>query len=78
MNPLEAAIKLTPRADPVPLRESVGGWLYVAATSFGGPAAQIATLNRVLVEEKRWISQERFLHALSYCTPCFPAPRPSN
>lgn len=68
MNPLEAANKPTPRADPVPLRESVRVWLYVAATSFGGPAAQIATLSRVLVEEKRWISQERFLHALSYCT----------
>ena len=35
--------------------------------SFGGPAGQIALMHKVLVEEKRWISEERFLHALNYC-----------
>src|SRR5439155_27197438 len=35
--------------------------------SFGGPAGQIAVMHRILVEEKRWISEERFLHALNYC-----------
>ena len=42
-------------------------WLKVAALSFGGPAGQIAVMHRILVEEKRWISEARFLHALNYC-----------
>lgn len=42
-------------------------WLRVAALSFGGPAGQIAVMHRILVEEKRWISENRFLHALNYC-----------
>jgi chromate transporter len=42
-------------------------WLKVAALSFGGPAGQIAVMHRILVEEKRWISENRFLHALNYC-----------
>jgi len=39
----------------------------VAVHSFGGPAGQIAVMHRILVEEKRWISESRFLHALNYC-----------
>src|SRR5919205_242204 len=42
-------------------------WLRVAALSFGGPAGQIAVMHRILVEEKRWVSESRFLHALNYC-----------
>src|SRR5438552_18473971 len=42
-------------------------WLRVATLSFGGPAGQIAVMHRILVEEKHWISEERFLHALNYC-----------
>src|ERR671926_1298317 len=42
-------------------------WLRVAALSFGGPAGQIAVMHRILVEEKKWISDARFLHALNYC-----------
>jgi chromate transporter len=42
-------------------------WLKVAALSFGGPAGQIAVMHRIVVEEKRWISESRFLHALNYC-----------
>jgi chromate transporter len=42
-------------------------WLKVATLSFGGPAGQIAVMHRILVEEKRWISESRFLHALNYC-----------
>jgi len=53
--------------DPVPLREALGVWARVAAQSFGGPAGQIAVMHRLVVEEKRWVSDERFLHALSYC-----------
>ncbi len=39
----------------------------IGVLSFGGPAGQIALMHRVLVEEKRWISEERFLHALNFC-----------
>jgi chromate transporter len=51
----------------VTLREAFHVWLRVAALSFGGPAGQIAVMHRILVEEKRWISESRFLHALNYC-----------
>ena len=47
--------------------EAVKVWARIAALSFGGPAGQIALMHRVLVEEKRWIGEERFLHALNYC-----------
>jgi chromate transporter len=42
-------------------------WVRVALLSFGGPAGQIAVMHRILVEEKNWISESRFLHALNYC-----------
>jgi chromate transporter len=42
-------------------------WVRVALNSFGGTAGQIAVMHRILIEEKRWISEERFLHALNYC-----------
>ena len=42
-------------------------WLRIALLSFGGPAGQIAVMHRILVEEKNWISESRFLHALNYC-----------
>ncbi len=48
-------------------REAFRVWLRVALLSFGGPAGQIAVMHRILVEEKRWISERRFLHALNYC-----------
>ena len=48
-------------------REAFWVWCRVAALSFGGPTAQIAVMHRVLVEEKKWISEHRFLHALNYC-----------
>lgn len=51
----------------VPFSEAVGTWARIAALSFGGPAGQIAVMHRILVEEKRWISEARFLHALNYC-----------
>ncbi len=56
-----------PRAHGVTLGEAFRVWLRVAALSFGGPAGQIAVMHRILVEEKRWISESRFLHALNYC-----------
>jgi chromate transporter len=42
-------------------------WARIAALSFGGPAGQIAVMHRILVDEKRWIGEQRFLHALNYC-----------
>lgn len=42
-------------------------WLRIAALSFGGPAGQIAVMHRILVEEQRWLSESRFMHALNYC-----------
>jgi chromate transporter len=51
----------------VSLGEAYRVWLRVAMLSFGGPAGQIAVMHRILVEEKRWISETRFLHALNYC-----------
>lgn len=51
----------------VSFREAFWTWCRVAALSFGGPAGQIAVMHRIVVDEKRWISEERFLHALNYC-----------
>jgi chromate transporter len=51
----------------VSFREALWVWLRVAALSFGGPAGQIAVMHRILVEEKKWIGETRFLHALNYC-----------
>ncbi len=51
----------------ISFREALIVWLRVAALSFGGPAGQIAVMHRILVEEKKWIGENRFLHALNYC-----------
>ena len=56
----------TPAAD-VSFREALGVWCQVALQSFGGPAGQIAVMHRILVERKKWIDEDRFLHALNYC-----------
>jgi chromate transporter len=48
-------------------REAAVVWLRVAMLSFGGPAGQIAVMHRIVVEEKRWIGEARFLHALNFC-----------
>ncbi|MFO1082586.1 MAG: chromate efflux transporter [Reyranellaceae bacterium] len=48
--------------------EAMKVWARVAALSFGGPAGQIAVMHRIVVEEKRWIGEHRFLQALNYCT----------
>lgn len=51
----------------ISFRQAFYVWLRVAMLSFGGPAGQIAVMHRILVEEKRWVSENRFLHALNYC-----------
>ena len=55
-------------SDVVPLREATRTWFLVSLQTFGGPAGQIAVMQRMLVEERRWIGQQRFLFALSFCT----------
>ena len=65
-----ADIKATARGDAghgISFGEAFRVWLRVALLSFGGPAGQIAVMHRILVEEKNWISESRFLHALNYC-----------
>lgn len=52
----------------VPFRTAVRAWFAISLQTFGGPAGQIAVMQRTLVDEKRWIGQRRFLHALNYCT----------
>lgn len=47
--------------------EAFRTWCRVAGLSFGGPAGQIAVMHRIIVEEKKWIGEQRFLHALNYC-----------
>ncbi|NRG17255.1 chromate efflux transporter [Rhizobiales bacterium] len=59
--PLEA------NAEPPPLSDLVRVAFKIGIYSFGGPAAQIALMHREFVDEKRWISEDRFLHALNYC-----------
>jgi len=49
------------------MREAFWVWLRIAMLSFGGPAGQIAVMHRILVDEKHWVSESRFLHALNYC-----------
>ena len=56
-----------PTPSIVPFREALRVWVRVALLSFGGPAGQIAVMHRILVDEKRWVSERRFLHALNYC-----------
>jgi chromate transporter len=66
----DLSIATAPRSAPshgVSSREAFWVWVRVAALSFGGPAGQIAVMHRILVEEKRWIGETRFLHALNYC-----------
>ncbi len=55
------------RPEPVTLGQAFWVWLRIALLSFGGPVGQIAVMHRILVDEKRWIGEQRFLHALNYC-----------
>lgn len=59
--------KVATRDHGIPFGDAVRVWAQIASLSFGGPAGQIAVMHRILVDEKRWIGEERFLHALNYC-----------
>jgi chromate transporter len=67
--PYAAMPNETPIAPPPPvcLKDAFGYWLKLGFISFGGPAGQIAMMHQELVERRRWISEQRFLHALNYC-----------
>lgn len=53
--------------EPVSFRDALTVWWRIGLLSFGGPAGQIALMHRIIVDEKQWLSEARFLHALNYC-----------
>ncbi len=55
------------RSSPVAFRDAVALWAKVGLLGFGGPAGQIALMHRLVVEERRWIGEAQFLHALNFC-----------
>ena len=63
----EIAIARSREGSGVSLAAASQVWLRIALLSFGGPAGQIAVMHRILVEERHWIGDARFLHALNYC-----------
>ncbi len=54
-------------ASPVGFAEALRVWLKIGCLGFGGPAGQIALMHRILVDEKKWVDEARFLHALNFC-----------
>ncbi|MGE3874046.1 MAG: chromate efflux transporter [Parvibaculaceae bacterium] len=63
----EALRSATKPADRPSFAEASRTWTEIGLLSFGGPAGQIALMHRVLVDEKKWLSEERFLAALNFC-----------
>lgn len=53
--------------DVIPLSQATRTWFAISLQTFGGPAGQIAVMQNTLVDDKRWLSQKRFLHALNFC-----------
>ena len=62
-----ALTKAGTKPSPVPLRQAFLFRLTLGFISFGGPDGQIAIMHQELVENRRWISEQRFLHALNFC-----------
>ncbi|WP_142847624.1 chromate efflux transporter [Telmatospirillum sp. J64-1] len=54
-------------SEHVPFRTAFWLWLKIGLLSFGGPAGQIALMHKLVVDERKWVSENRFLHALNYC-----------
>src|SRR5215208_1619445 len=67
VGPARADEKSEVEARSVPFAAAFRFWVKLGFISFGGPAGQIAIMHRELVERRRWLSEERFLHALNYC-----------
>jgi chromate transporter len=63
----ETSAATMPRAGSVPFGEAVSVFARIGLLSFGGPAGQIALMHRMLVDERKWLDEARFLHALNYC-----------
>ena len=63
----EAVVPAAAPVAPPTFAEATRLWAQIGLLSFGGPAGQIATMHKELVEERRWIGEQRFLHALNYC-----------
>jgi chromate transporter len=66
-SPVEESWSFAGQRQSISLGQAFWVWMRIAALSFGGPAGQIAVMHRILVDEKRWIGEHRFLHALNYC-----------
>src|SRR5262245_26537712 len=54
-------------AETVSLGEALHIWFKVGCLGFGGPAGQIALMHRIIVDEKKWVDEPRYLHALNFC-----------
>ena len=67
MDGTDSVAGASPEVPEVDFREAFRVWLRIGLISFGGPAGQIALMHKVLVEEKKWIDEARFLHALNFC-----------
>ena len=65
--PVSPADSISASVAPPSLGEATAVWLRIGCLGFGGPAGQIALMHRTLVEEKRWVDEGRFLHALNFC-----------
>ncbi len=67
MNPADTQETATAAPPAVSFWQAFAFWLKLGFISFGGPAGQISIMHQELVENRRWISERRFLHALNYC-----------
>ena len=60
-------VSSTPTVEAPSFKEALAVWARIGVLSFGGPAGQIALMHRVLVDERKWIGEQQFLHALNFC-----------
>src|SRR6478735_11210588 len=67
MSPVSQRIRNGGDRHVIPLGQATRAWLLISLQTFGGPAGQIAVMQRTLVDDRRWLGERRFLHALSYC-----------
>src|SRR3954466_11930091 len=65
--PTPATATPEPVSDVVPFGQAVKAWFAISLQTFGGPAGEMAVMQRHLVEERRWSGKKPFLHALNYC-----------